>query len=46
MNKVISKEIFLKNKILTPKYLTIEKNNFKGNRLNKLLKIKKLDFQS
>ena len=44
MNKVISKEIFLKNKILTPKYLTIEKNNFKGNRLNKLLKIKKIRF--
>ena len=44
MNKVISKEIFLKNKILTPKYLTIEKKNFKGNRLNKLLKIKKIRF--
>ena len=44
MNKVISKEIFLKNKILTPKYLTVEKNNFKGNRLNKLLKIKKIRF--
>ena len=44
MNKVISKEIFLKNKILTPKYLTIEKNNFKGNRLNKLLKKKKIRF--
>lgn len=44
MNKVISKEIFLKNKILTPKYLTIEKNNFKCNRLNQLLKIKKIRF--
>ena len=44
MNKVISKEIFLKNKILTPKYLTIEKKNFKGNRLNKLLKINKIRF--
>ncbi len=44
MNKVISKEIFLKNKILTPKYLTIEKKNFKGNRLNNLLKIKKISF--
>ncbi len=44
MNKVISKEIFLKNKILTPKYLTIEKKNFKGNRLNNLLKIKKINF--
>ena len=44
MNKVISKEIFLKNKILTPKYLTIEKNNFKGNRLNKLLKVNKIRF--
>ena len=29
MNKVISKEIFLKNKILTPKYLTIEKKILK-----------------
>ena len=44
MNKIISKEIFLKNKILTPKYLTIEKKNFKGNRLNNLLKIKKIRF--
>ena len=44
MNKVISKEIFLKNKILTPKYLTIEKKNFKGNRLNKLTKNKKIRF--
>ena len=29
MNKLISKKIFLKNSILTPKYFSIEKNNNK-----------------
>ena len=28
MNKVISKEIFIKNKILTPKYFILDKNTF------------------
>ncbi len=44
MNKVISKEIFKENKILTPKYfeLSISENNHKI--LNKLLIKKKLKF--
>ena len=41
MNKVISKEIFIKNKIKTPKYLNIKKSY-----LNKtFIEIKKLTFQ-
>ena len=30
MNKVISKEIFRKNKILSPKFFVIKKDNFKS----------------
>ena len=44
MNKTISKEIFFKNKILTPRYFTIEKHKFKSNELQKLLKRKKIKF--
>ena len=29
MNKIFSKEIFIKNKIKTPKYFSIKKSNFK-----------------
>ena len=44
MNKVISKEIFIKNKILTPKYFTILKEDFKNHFLKKLLNTKKINF--
>ena len=37
MNKKISKEIFTENKILTPKFFTLEKNKFKSLNLRKLL---------
>ena len=33
MNKVISKEIFRKNKIISPKYFVIKKENYKSNKL-------------
>ena len=36
MNKIISKEIFIKNKILTPKYFSIKKSNFKKKKLTKI----------
>ena len=44
MNKMISKEIFKNNKILTPKYLTIEKKIYSKNKLIKLLIKKKIKF--
>jgi len=44
MNKIISKEIFKKNKILSPRYLVFTKNNFKKTRLLKLIKKKKISF--
>ena len=44
MNKIISKEIFIKNKIKTPKYLVIEKINFKNKNLKKIIKNKNIGF--
>ena len=41
MNKQISKEIFIKNKILTPKYFTLYENKIKKNIIKKLLEKKK-----
>ena len=38
MNKVISKEIFKKNKIISPKYFVIEKENYMKNKLASLIK--------
>ena len=40
MNKAVSKEIFIKNKILTPKYFTIDRKKYKLNFLRKILKKK------
>ena len=37
MNKIISKEIFIKNKIKTPKYFTIKKKEFNYKKLNKII---------
>ena len=45
MNKIISKEIFIKNNILTPNYFTLEKKEFNLNNLKVLIKKKKLNFQ-
>ncbi len=44
MNKEISKEIFIKNKILTPKYFVLDKNKIKKNIIKKLLLKKKISF--
>ena len=44
MNKIISKEIFRKNKILTPKFFTLQKKNFQKTLLKKLLSNKKIKF--
>ena len=35
MNKIISKKIFLKNKIITPKFLSFEKSFFSNTRESK-----------
>ncbi len=44
MNKLISKKIFIKNKIKTPKYCIIKKKNYTFSRLKKILKLKKLKY--
>ena len=44
MNKVISKEIFIKNRINTPKYFSQNKNDINLKYLKKLLKKKKMTF--
>ncbi len=44
MNKIISKEIFIKNKIKTPKFFTIKKNNFKINKISKIIKKNNINF--
>ena len=44
MNKIVSKKIFIKNKIITPKFIFIEKNTFSFFKLKKNLKMKKFKF--
>ena len=44
MNKVISKEIFKKNKIKSPVYFSLKKKNYKSIELNRILKRKKMKF--
>ena len=44
MNKAVSKDIFIKNNIKTPKYFTIDRKKYKFNFLRKILKKKKLKF--
>ena len=44
MNKIISKEIFIRNKIKTPKYSLIEKTNFKIKSIKKIIKKKNISF--
>ena len=44
MNKVLSKEIFIKNKIKTPKYFCINKFFFKKNMIKKFIEKKKIKF--
>ncbi len=44
MNKVISKEIFKKNKIKSPEYFVLEKKKYNKIKLNKNIKKKKIKF--
>ena len=44
MNKIISKKIFTKNKILTPKYFSLYKKEINDKNLKKLLRKKKINF--
>ena len=44
MNKIISKEIFIKSKIKTPKFFTIQKNIFSLKKLEEEVKNKKIKY--
>ena len=44
MNKLVSKKLFIKNNIITPKFLKIYKSNFKEKKISKLLNLKKIKF--
>tara|TARA_B100001057_G_scaffold499893_1_gene612368 strand:- start:144 stop:1088 length:945 start_codon:yes stop_codon:yes gene_type:complete len=44
MNKVISKEIFTKNKILTPKYFSLKKNEISKKKLKEQIERKNIKF--
>jgi len=44
MNKLISKEIFKKNKIKSPNYFVLKREEFNKDKLNNLIKIKKIKF--
>ena len=44
MNKLISKKIFIKNKITTPKYEVVNKKNYIFKNFKKAIKIKKLKY--
>ena len=44
MNKIISKKIFIKNKIKTPKFFSIKKNDYKKKSVQKLIKRNKINF--
>ena len=44
MNKVMSKKIFVQNKILTPKYFSVSKDSIKFNKITKMLNKKKIKF--
>ena len=44
MNKIISKEIFIRNKIKTPKYFSISASNFNKNEIKKIISKKRINF--
>ena len=44
MDKLISKEIFIQNKISTPKFFTLKKSEFKEKKFEKIIKKKKINF--
>ena len=43
MNKIISKEIFIKHKIKTPKFISLKKN-YNRKKIIKILNIKRIKF--
>ena len=44
MNKIISKGIFIKNNIKTPKFISIKKNEYKTKLIQKIINSKKINF--
>ena len=44
MNKIISKKIFLKNKIKTPKFFSMNKSEFEKKKIHKIIRNKKIKF--
>ena len=44
MNKLISKKIFIKNNIKTPKFVSIKKKEYKAKKLQKIVSSKKINF--
>jgi len=44
INKIISKEIFIRNKIKTPKFFSIKKDDYKKKIIEKIIKSKKINF--
>ena len=44
MNKLISKKIFIKNNIKTPKFVSIKKIKYKAKKLQKIISSKKINF--
>ena len=44
MNKIISKKIFIANKIRTPKYFILNKTDYSGKNLKKLIQKKRITF--
>ncbi len=44
MNKIISKKIFIKNKIKTPKFFSIKKNEYQKSKILKTISSKGIDF--
>ena len=44
MNKLISKEIFIKNNIKTPRFFPIKKNEYNSNKIKKKIRSKKINF--
>ena len=44
MNKIISKEIFIQNKIKTPKFFSIKKSEYKETLIQKIIRKKKINY--
>ena len=44
MNKIISKDIFIKNKIKTPKFFSLKRSEYKKNMIHKIIRRKGINF--